>query len=110
MGTTVATNALLERKGEPHAAGCHRRAFADALRIGVPGTGLDCSIDRSCCPSCCTREVVEVERAHGRRWASIVAPLDEDAARRDLQAALRRRGHRGGGDRAACTATVSSGA
>ena len=33
MGTTVATNALLERKGEPHAA-VVTRGFRDALRIG----------------------------------------------------------------------------
>ena len=33
MGTTVATNALLERKGEPHAAASHA-GFRDALRIG----------------------------------------------------------------------------
>jgi 5-oxoprolinase (ATP-hydrolysing) len=33
MGTTVATNALLERKGEPTAARGHHRGFGDALRI-----------------------------------------------------------------------------
>ncbi len=33
MGTTVATNALLERKGEPHLL-VITRGFADALRIG----------------------------------------------------------------------------
>src|SRR5689334_17889599 len=33
MGTTVATNALLERKGERTAL-CITRGFADALRIG----------------------------------------------------------------------------
>ena len=52
MGTTVATNALLERKGEPTLL-VITRGFRDALRIGYQdrprlfdGT--------SCCPSCCT--------------------------------------------------------
>jgi len=35
MGTTVATNALLERKGRAHGAGHHALAFRDALRIAT---------------------------------------------------------------------------
>ena len=37
MGTTVATNALLERKGERVAAGDRRSGFRDALRDRLPG-------------------------------------------------------------------------
>jgi 5-oxoprolinase (ATP-hydrolysing) len=52
MGTTVATNALLERKGEPLAAGGHPRL--SATRCASPTrTGRACSTDASCCPSCC---------------------------------------------------------
>ncbi len=40
MGTTVATNALLERRGER------------TLLVTTPARG--CSLDRSCCPNSCT--------------------------------------------------------
>ncbi|MCK7493817.1 MAG: hypothetical protein MZW92_22760 [Comamonadaceae bacterium] len=53
MGTTVATNALLERKGEPHAAGDHARLPRRAAHR-LPGRGRGCSSAASCCPSCCT--------------------------------------------------------
>jgi hypothetical protein len=46
MGTTVATNALLERKGEPLLL-MVTRGFADAPRNRVSSTAT------SCCPSCC---------------------------------------------------------
>ena len=53
MGTTVATNALLERKGEPHRAGHHPRFRA--TRCASPTrTGRGCSTAASCCPSCST--------------------------------------------------------
>ena len=39
MGTTIATNALLERKGEPTALFI-TRGFRDALRIGARGEVL----------------------------------------------------------------------
>ena len=52
MGTTVATNALLERKGDRTLL-VTTRGFRDALRIAYrPGRG--CSSATSCCPSCCT--------------------------------------------------------
>jgi 5-oxoprolinase (ATP-hydrolysing) len=52
MGTTVATNALLERKGEPTALAI-TRGFRDALRIATR-TARACSTATSCCRSCCT--------------------------------------------------------
>jgi 5-oxoprolinase (ATP-hydrolysing) len=54
MGTTVATNALLERKGEPTLLVITR---ASATRCASPTrTGRACSTATSCCPSCCTAE------------------------------------------------------
>ena len=54
MGTTVATNALLERKGEPvvlvTTQGLGAAAPARATR-----TGRGCSTGRSCCRRCSTR-------------------------------------------------------
>jgi 5-oxoprolinase (ATP-hydrolysing) len=52
MGTTVATNALLERKGEPTLL-VTTRGFRDALRIAYQAARA-CSTATSCCPSCCT--------------------------------------------------------
>ena len=52
MGTTVATNALLERKGEPTLL-VTTRGFRDALRIDTK-TGHAFLIGTLCCPSCCT--------------------------------------------------------
>ena len=53
MGTTVATNALLERKGEPvvlvTTQGLGRAAAARPTR-----TGRGCSTGRSCCRRCST--------------------------------------------------------
>ena len=53
LGTTVATNALLERKGEPTVL-VITRGFADALRIAYQQTGRGSSTARSRCPRCCT--------------------------------------------------------
>jgi 5-oxoprolinase (ATP-hydrolysing) len=52
MGTTVATNALLERKGEPTLL-VTTQGFRDALRIAYQNRPR-CSTGTSCCPSCCT--------------------------------------------------------
>ena len=46
MGTTVATNALLERKGSGPC--CDYRGFRDALRIATQG-GRACSTVELCC-------------------------------------------------------------
>ena len=53
MGTTVATNALLERKGEPTLL-VTTQGFKDALRIAYQ-TAHVCLIGALCCPSCCTK-------------------------------------------------------
>ncbi len=82
MGTTVATNALLERKGERTLL-VTTRGFRDALRIGYQTRPrlFDLKIEL---PEMLYETVVEVEErvgAHG----NLVKPLDEDAARRDMQ-------------------------
>lgn len=84
MGTTVATNALLERKGEPTVLAI-TRGHADALRIGYQAR-----------PKLFERHIVKPEALYDRvveideRMSvegEVLRPLDEDAARRDLQAA-----------------------
>ena len=84
LGTTVATNALLERKGEPTVL-VITRGFGDALRIAYQ--------DR---PRIFDRQIVRPEhglRAGGRGHRAIgargevVTALDEDAVRYDLRAA-----------------------
>jgi 5-oxoprolinase (ATP-hydrolysing) len=84
MGTTVATNALLERKGEPTALAI-TRGFRDALRIAYQNRPR--LFDRHIVlPELLYRQVVEViERigAHGE----VVQPIDEDATRAALQQA-----------------------
>jgi 5-oxoprolinase (ATP-hydrolysing) len=84
LGTTVATNALLERKGEPTVL-VITRGFADALRIAYQDRPriFDRQIIR---PEMIYGHVIEVtERigAHGE----VITALDEEAARRDLAAA-----------------------
>jgi 5-oxoprolinase (ATP-hydrolysing) len=82
LGTTVATNALLERNGEPTVL-VITRGFADALRIGYQNRPR--IFDRNIIlPDLLYTRVIEAaERidAHG----GIVAPLDEDAVARDLR-------------------------
>src|ERR1700759_5404742 len=82
LGTTVATNALLERRGEPTVL-VITRGFGDALRIGYqnrPGI-----FDRKIVlPELLYGRVIEVtERvsAHGE----VIRPLDEDGADRELR-------------------------
>ena len=84
MGTTVATNALLERKGEPVVLAI-TRGFGDALRIGWQSR-----------PELFARRIVLSEQLHdrvieiGERVRSdgaIDRPLDEERARLDLTAA-----------------------
>ncbi|WP_020203690.1 hydantoinase B/oxoprolinase family protein [Cupriavidus sp. WS] len=82
MGTTVATNALLERKGEPLALFI-TRGFRDALRIAYQNRPrlFDLNI---VLPELLYREVVEVgERLDAR--GGVVAPLAEAALRADMQ-------------------------
>lgn len=82
MGTTVATNALLERKGEPTAL-FTTRGFRDALRIAYQNRPrlFDLNI---VLPELLYREVVEVDErvgAHG----DVVQPLDEAALRAQMR-------------------------
>jgi 5-oxoprolinase (ATP-hydrolysing) len=84
MGTTVATNALLERKGEP-AALAVTRGFRDALRIAYQNRPR--LFDRHIVlPELLYQSVIEIDErigAHGE----VVTPLDESAARASLQQA-----------------------
>jgi 5-oxoprolinase (ATP-hydrolysing) len=83
MGTTVATNALLERKGEPTALAI-TRGFRDALRIAYQNRPR--LFDRHIVlPELLYARVIEIDERVGARGEVLVA-LDEAAARRDLQA------------------------
>ena len=84
MGTTVATNALLERRGEPCVL-VTTRGFADALRIGYQNRPR--LFDRRIVlPDMLFARVVEVDErvaADGR----VLRPLDEAGARAALEEA-----------------------
>ncbi|WP_284222452.1 hydantoinase B/oxoprolinase family protein [Brevundimonas denitrificans] len=84
MGTTVATNALLERKGEPVVLAI-TRGFGDALRIGWQSR-----------PELFARHIVLNDQLYDRvieidervrADGGLDRPLDEDRARADLTAA-----------------------
>ena len=84
LGTTVATNALLERKGEPTVL-VITRGFADALRIGYQDRPriFDRQIIR---PDMVYSRVIEVsERVSAR--GDLITPLDEAGAEAGLRAA-----------------------
>src|SRR6202046_1319723 len=84
LGTTVATNALLQRRGEPTVL-VISRGFRDALRIGYQNRPRIFA-RQIILPELLYSRVIEVtERvgAHGE----VVAALDEEAAARDLRAA-----------------------
>src|SRR4051812_44318088 len=84
MGTTVATNALLERKGEPTLL-VTTRGFRDALRIAYQNRPR--LFDRHIVlPELLYSRVIEAQErigAHG----DVVQALDEAALRKDLAAA-----------------------
>ncbi len=84
LGTTVATNALLERNGEPTVL-VITRGFADALRIAYQDRPriFDRQIIR---PEMVYSRVIEATERIGARGEVIIA-LDEDAVGRDLRAA-----------------------
>ncbi len=84
MGTTVATNALLERKGDPTAL-VISKGFKDALRIGYQNRPrlFDRHIRLPPMLYCRVIEAHERVTAHGE----ILLPLDTDGLRRDLKAA-----------------------
>ena len=81
MGTTVATNALLERQGEPTLL-LVTRGFADALRIGYQARPELFALD-IVLPEMLYSEVVEVDERMGAR-GEILTPLDLERARSDL--------------------------
>ena len=85
MGTTVATNALLERKGEPTVLAI-TKGHADALRIGYQAR-----------PKLFERHIVKPEALYDRVVeidermnveGQVVRPLDEETTRAGLQAAF----------------------
>jgi len=88
MGTTVATNALLERKGERVALAI-TRGFGDALRIGTQARP-DIFARAIVLPTMLYETVIEIDERVGADGA-IVRPLD-DAAARSAFAGLRRDG------------------
>ncbi len=84
LGTTIATNALLERKGEPTVL-VITAGFGDALRIAYQ--------DR---PKIFERQIVRPESLYSRvieaderigAHGEVIRPLDEAAVERDLRAA-----------------------
>jgi 5-oxoprolinase (ATP-hydrolysing) len=87
IGTTIATNALLERKGEPVLLAI-TRGFRDAIRIGTQERP-DLFARAIHLPDPLHADVIEIEErlmADG----TIRTPLDEDAARAALQCAYDR--------------------
>ncbi|HUH84910.1 MAG TPA: hydantoinase B/oxoprolinase family protein [Stellaceae bacterium] len=86
MGTTVATNALLERRGERTAV-VITRGFGDALRIGYQNR-----------PKLFARRIVLPEQLYERvieadervtAEGEVLRPLDQGSLRRDLEGAYR---------------------
>jgi 5-oxoprolinase (ATP-hydrolysing) len=81
MGTTVATNALLERKGERVALAI-TRGFGDALKIGYQARP-EIFARHIVLPSMLYDQVVEIDERVGVDGEMLV-PLDEGRARADL--------------------------
>ena len=88
MGTTVATNALLERKGDQVAL-VITRGFADALRIGYQARP-EIFARRIDLPSMLYEQVAEIDERVAVD-GDVVVPLDEDRARATLST-IRARG------------------
>ena len=87
MGTTVATNALLERKGEPTAL-VVTRGFSDALRIGYQNRPHIFSLQITR-PPALYDDVIEIDErisADGQ----IILPIDVEGAKLGLKAAYQR--------------------
>src|SRR6476620_12693212 len=83
MGTTVATNALLERKGERVALAI-TRGFGDALRIGYQARP-DIFARKIVLPSMLYERVVEIEERVSVD-GEILMKLDDTSAREALRA------------------------
>lgn len=87
MGTTVATNALLERQGEPTLL-VITQGFRDALRIAYQNRP-DIFARQIILPDMLYQQVIEVtERLSAQ--GEVLVPLDLPVARNDLQAAYDR--------------------
>ena len=82
MGTTVATNALLERKGERLGLAI-TRGFGDALQIGYQARP-DIFARRIVLPSMLYEQVVEIDERIGVK-GDVLAALDEGGAREALE-------------------------
>ena len=83
MGTTVATNALLERKGE-RVALVVTRGFADQLRIGYQNRP-DIFARRIELPELLYERTIEIDERVSAE-GEVLIPVDREAARRALQA------------------------
>src|SRR3954449_11821808 len=83
MGTTVATNALLERKGDRVALAI-TRGFGDALRIGYQARP-EIFARHIVLPSMLYERVVEIDERVGVD-GDVLVPLDEAQAREALTA------------------------
>ena len=84
MGTTVATNALLERRGEPTLL-VTTSGFGDVLRIGYQTRPDLFALDIRL-PEMLYSEVLEVDERVDAR-GKVLTPLDDKAAKRDLEQA-----------------------
>ncbi|MEO8739644.1 MAG: hydantoinase B/oxoprolinase family protein [Casimicrobiaceae bacterium] len=85
MGTTVATNALLEREGEPTAL-VITRGFGDALRIAYQNRPK-LFVRNIVLPTLLYDRVIEIDERMGAH-GDVVLPLDVDAAERALRSAF----------------------
>ena len=85
MGTTVATNALLERKGDRTLL-VATKGFGDALRIGYQARP-DLFALHIALPEMLYERVIEADERVDAQGA-VLAPLDEEQVRADLQAAF----------------------
>ncbi|MBZ8182633.1 hydantoinase B/oxoprolinase family protein [Oscillatoria salina] len=84
MGTTVATNALLERKGDRVILAI-TKGFRDALRIGYQNRP-DIFAREIILPELVYEQVIEVEERYNARGEELI-PVNSAKVRQDLQAA-----------------------
>ncbi len=87
MGTTVATNALLERKGDRVVLAI-TQGFKDALRIGYQNRPEIFALQITL-PEILYEEVVEIEERYTATGEEL-QPVNQQQARQDLQAAFDR--------------------
>ncbi|MGM0770052.1 MAG: hydantoinase/oxoprolinase N-terminal domain-containing protein, partial [Halobacteriota archaeon] len=82
MGTTVGTNALLERKGERSAL-VITKGFRDALRIGYQNRPDIFALEIEL-PEVLYEQVIEVEQRFSSKGEELI-PVNEDKVRKDLE-------------------------